>query len=81
MPRNPPAVRETEDSIEIDAKKGQWPFIKVVRGDKDRVLILIDCNEGGQVINEGAGVAVIAISAKKATRLREFLERTEGLGL
>lgn len=76
MPK-PPAVREGEDHIEIDAKKGEWPFIQAARLDDGSLGVVIDCNPGGHVVGEGAGVAALRISAKKAKRLREFLERTE----
>lgn len=75
-----PAIREGDDYIEIDQSKGSWPFVKFVRGDKDRLLMLIDSNEGGQIIGEGQGIAMLVISKKKAKALKEFLERTEGLG-
>lgn len=78
MPRDtPPAVREDDVAIEIDAKKGRWPFVKAIRGERGRLALVIDQNEGGQVIGEGRGVGIIVISRKKAKRLREFLERTE----
>lgn len=76
MPK-PPPVREGANIIEIDQKKGAWPFVRFVRLDDGGVGIIVDCNEGGQSINEGQGVAVIAIGKKKARKLREFLERTE----
>lgn len=73
----PPAVRESADSIWIDAKRGEWPFIQVSRLDDGGLLIGLDINHGGYVVGEGVGLAAIKISAKKARRLREFLERTE----
>lgn len=72
-----PAIREHDDHIEIDAKKGKWPFIHIDRDEDGSLMVIIDCNEGGQIIGEGVGVAAIKLSPKKARRLREFLERTE----
>lgn len=74
---NPPPIREGADILEIDQKKGQWPFIRFVRLDEGRLGIIIDSNEGGQVINQGQGIAGIALGPKKARKVREFLERTE----
>lgn len=78
MPKDiPPPVREGEDFIEIDMKKGRWPYAKFGRLEDGSVVIYLDCNEGGQVIGQGVGLAALRLSAKKARRLREFLERTE----
>lgn len=73
----PPTVRENEIAIEIDAKRGRWPYTKMTRTDDGGVVMVVDCNEGGAVIGSGVGVAGIRLSAKKARRLREWLERTE----
>lgn len=72
-----PPIREHENHIEIDAKKGKWPFLHVDRDPEGGITIVMDCNEGGQVVGEAVGVSVIRLSPKKARRLREFLERTE----
>lgn len=72
-----PAIRERDDHIEIDAKKGKWPFIHIDRNEDGSITVIIDGNEGGQIIGEGVAVAAIKLSPKKAKRLREWLERTE----
>lgn len=70
-------IREGERVLEMDQKKGEWPFARFVRLDDGGLGIIVDGNEGGQVVNEGQGIAVIALGKKKARKLREFLERTE----
>lgn len=77
MPEKLPPVRESEDSIEIDQKKGQWPYARFVRLEEGELGIILDSNQGGIIIGEGVGQAALVISKKKARRLREFLERTE----
>ena len=77
---NQPPVREEEDFIEIDVKKGQWPFLKAMwarsqRG-KLRLLVIVDCNARGDIIGQGQGIGVVDLSPKKARRLRDFLDRT-----
>lgn len=78
MPKMP-SVRETEEMLEIDAKRGEWPFMRLMRADdgSGRLFLMIDCNQGGTVIGEGRGIGVLVISKKKARRLQEFLERTD----
>jgi hypothetical protein len=73
----PPAIREGEDTLEIDQKKGKWPYVRFVRLEDGSVGVIIDANEGGVVVGQGVGTGVIVLSAKKARRVREFLERTE----
>ena len=75
----PPAIREEYDDIEIDVKRGEWPFVKAFRMDDGSLGLMVDMNEGGAVIGEGRGVAAVRLGRKKARRLREFLERTEDL--
>lgn len=77
MPKSPPPIREFENGIEIDMKKGEWPYIKMVRIEGGHLAIFVDCNPGGQVINSGQGLAAVTLSPKKAKALRAFLERTE----
>lgn len=74
---NMPPVREGANIIEIDQKKGAWPFIRFMRLDDGSLGIFVDGNEGGQIINEGQNIATIIVGKKKARKLREFLERTE----
>jgi hypothetical protein len=83
MPRHPddiPAVRDSGDSIEIDAKKGKWPFMKAIWGEdkhgRERLIFIIDSNEGGQIVGENANVGILGISRKKAEALHAFLGRT-----
>ncbi len=83
MPRRsgePPAVREDEFSIEIDMTRGKWPFLKAMWGQdkkgRTRLIFVSDSNEGGQVINQGEGVSIIALSKKKAQRLADFINKT-----
>jgi len=75
----PPAVRESETDIEIDAKKGEWPYFKAFRLDDGSLGVVVDQNEGGIMIGQGVGIAGLRLSRKKARRLREFLERTEDM--
>lgn len=74
-----PPIREGENVIQIDAKKGKWPWLQALRFEDGSIAITIDMNEGGQVAMSGVGTAGLKLSKKKARRLREFLERTEEL--
>lgn len=82
MPRRGdiPPVREEEFSIEIDMRRGKWPYLKAAWGTDQkarvRLLVVVDANEGGQVIGEGANQAVLAISKKKAIRLAKWILKT-----
>ena len=81
MAKKRPAVREDADSIQIDMKKGRWPFMHA-QDFGEGVLVFIDQNESGMVVGEGVGLAGIPMSYKKAARLRDFLDRvleTEGI--
>lgn len=73
----PPAIRTDDESfIEIDVKRGKHPYIHLERAlvdGKERWLLVTDCNEGGQVVGEGAGISVLALSPKKMRALRNFL--------
>lgn len=77
---DPPAVREDQFSIEIDQQKGKWPFLKAMWGTdkkgRTRLIFVSDQNEGGTVIGEGGGIAILALSKKKARRLAEFILRS-----
>lgn len=69
-------IRYSKDrtGMEIDQNKRQWPFFRIeLLRDAKRVGIYIDCNEGGQVVGEGKGIASVRISLKKARALRDFL--------
>lgn len=85
MARNgtPPAVREDESGIEIDMVRGRWPFLKAQWGENKkgqvRLILVVDCNEGGQVVGENANIAILALSKKKALRLAAFIVRTAEL--
>lgn len=68
------SIRETKDSIQIDMKKNQWPFLHA-QDSGDGVVIFIDQNEGGLVVGEGVGLAGMPMSYKKAAALRDFLDR------
>lgn len=73
-----PPIRESDEFIEIDAKKGKWPFVRLVRGPKGELFILMDANEGGSmVVGRPENMAALVLSKKKAKAIREFLERTE----
>ncbi len=81
MARNePPAVREQQFSIEIDQRRGKWPFLKAAWGNDQRerlrLILIVDANESGQVVGENANVGIVALSKKKARALYEFLGRT-----
>lgn len=68
------AVREDAESIQIDAKKGAWPFLHVQNvPEHGKVLFFIDANESGQIIGEGVGLAGVAFNYKKAARLHAWL--------
>ena len=67
------AIRRGDDFIEIDQKKGEWPFIRAQIGD-EHIALFIDCNKGGQVIGDGHGLALVHLSHKKARALRDFLD-------
>jgi hypothetical protein len=79
MPKSQPPIREGANYIQIDAKKGRWPWIQAVRHEDNTVSIAVDMNEGGQMIGTGVGTAGIRLSKKKIRLLREFLERTEDM--
>lgn len=80
MGGDPPAVREEEFSIEIDMKKGKWPFLKAIWGrDKDerlRLVFIVDANDKALTMTEGVGIGIVALSRKKAKRLADFIYRT-----
>lgn len=72
------AIREDQDSIDIDQKKNQWPHVMAQRGEhprtgKPKLLILIDGNEGGHVVGSGANLASIILNRKKAIALADFI--------
>lgn len=67
------AIRHGDGFIEIDQKKGEWPFIRA-QAAEDFVAFYVDCNKGGQIIGEGHGLALIHLSHKKARALRDFLD-------
>jgi hypothetical protein len=79
-PGEPPAVREDEFSIEIDMKRGKWPFLKALWGQdkhgRTRLIFIADANEGGQVVGQSQNVGIVALSKKKARRLAEFILRS-----
>jgi hypothetical protein len=81
MPREKmPPVREDEFSLEIDAAKGHYPFVRFQWGmdekGRPRLIIVSNCNERGDVVGSNEGVAIVAFSPKKAKRIRDFLART-----
>lgn len=77
-----PPVREEDWSIEIDVKKGKWPFLKAAWAHdgkgRPRLIIHADANNAaGNVREHAAGqVGVVGLSKKKAQRLLDFLRRT-----
>ena len=76
-----PPIREGEEFIEIDAKKGKWPFMRAVWGvdmstDKRCLALIVDGNDGQQFIGEGRGIGMLLLTEKKARALRDFLDRT-----
>jgi hypothetical protein len=71
-----PPIRVGEDGIEIDAKKGKWPFMRMVRGVDGELFILIDSNEAGSVMGRTENMAAITLSKKKTKAIEEFLVRT-----
>ena len=76
-----PPIRESEHSIEIDAKKGKWPFVRALWGleeatGKRRLALIVDGNEVQHLVSEGTGIGVIVLTEKKAAALRDFLDRT-----
>lgn len=68
-------VQETETIIQIDQKKGKWPFLKVAVLTSGKLGFFIDCNEGGQIVGQDQGKAVMTMNRKKVERLRDFLTR------
>jgi hypothetical protein len=73
-----PPIREAEEFIEIDVKKGHWPFIRLVRGPYKRILILMEANDAGSIVmGRPENMAAMELSPKKAKAIRKFLERTE----
>lgn len=79
MKKNPPAIREDDVSIQIDQKRGHWPHLAAFLLDdpdgKLAIALVVDDNEGGQVIGENVGRAAILLTHKKARALRDFLNR------
>lgn len=67
------AIRQGDNFIEIDQKKGEWPYFRA-QADDDFITLFIDSNKGGQLVGEGQGMALIHISHKKARALRDFLD-------
>ena len=67
------AIRRGDGFIEIDQKKGEWPFMRAQVGE-NLIALFIDCNKGGQLVGEGQGLALIHLSHKKARALRDFLD-------
>lgn len=78
MPKHDPPIRDVGSAIQIDAKKGKWPFITMAQDEDGNLIVLIDANEGGAVINQGQNVAAVKLSKKKARALGTFLEREFG---
>lgn len=81
MAKKMDAIREQEFSIEIDAQKGEWPFVKAAWGEdtetgKRKLALIVDENNGRQFVGEGKGMAAIILSEKKVAALFAFLERT-----
>lgn len=66
------AIRRGDGFIEIDQKKGEWPFVRAQAAEKF-IAVFIDCNKGGQIVGDGHGLALIHLSHKKAAALRDFL--------
>jgi hypothetical protein len=73
----PPPIREGERHIEIDVRKGAYPFVRFERAHDGRLLIVMDSNEAGQVMGEGRGVAAMVLSKKKSRAIERFLRRTD----
>lgn len=76
-----PPIREQPFSLQIDQKKGKWPFANFVWAveeatGKKRLLVSVDCNEAGDIIGENKHRAAVALSKKKVEALRDFLDRT-----
>lgn len=69
------AVRSNTEYIEIDQTKGRYPYMRlgVLSDDRKVWNLIVDRNEGGQVVGEGVGIAGITISQKKLRKLRDFL--------
>ncbi len=80
MPKDKmPPLRVSEDGlgIEIDVKKGKWPFIRMIRQEDGKVLVLMDTNDERVIAGRPENMAACVISAKKAAFIRSFLEATE----
>lgn len=75
MPKHEPPIRDMGTAIQIDVKKGQYPFITLAVTEDDKLVVMVDANEGGQTINAGQNVAAIKLSKKKAQALGNFLLR------
>lgn len=71
----PPAVRETETRIEIDQKRGEWPYLTVERHEDDSISVMVDVQSGE--FTAGQGRADLRIGKKKAHRLLWFLMHTD----
>lgn len=72
----PPPVREFHDHIQIDQKRGEWPFTHIAREPAGGLLIAIDQQQLEEVASEGVGQAAIHLSPKKSKALLDFLNRT-----
>ena len=76
MPKHDPPIRDVGPALQIDQKKGAYPFVTfAVDGESDKLIIMIDANEGGTTIAQGQNVAFLKLSPKKAQAIRKWLDR------
>ena len=74
----PPSVRRYDDRkmIEIDQKRGEWPFLVVARDDKGGLVVHIDANPR-EMLGQGTGAARIRIGRRKSRELLTWLLETD----
>lgn len=66
-------IQEGVPVLEIDAQKGEWPYIRAHKVGAKVLFLHIDSNLPGQVIGEGGNMAAIELSKKKALRLAGWI--------
>lgn len=79
--KQPPIRTDGTSFIEIDQRKDRHPFLHVqaVRLDngKLRWAVVMDSNEGGQIVGEGQGISMLLLSDRKMRALRDFLNEMD----
>lgn len=72
----PPVRTDNETYLEMDQRKGRYPFLHVQFVDGAWAFVM-DANEGGAVIGEGKDQAMLRFSPKRMRALREFLNEVD----